>query len=346
MMERRGASHFIAALIVVVYLQPGDASAVVQVNGNTGTFLSYNYPNNYPPNLDVEYRAIFTTSGPQQNDYVTIQGGYKRCGGPSAYTTYVTVPGNQLTVFFHTTGSYEYPGFNITYTVIEGTCQTTMSVAGSSNIYWLPITDMPGRQTLVFSVRACDTVNVGLGKHQGSPFLNMWLIKIGDSSNTQSVLKKCTANSCSQEAAVSHSPLSCCEFRSFWLKWDNSAVFFGTGNAISQATSVLSATSSWIEVVWVFIGSASSFLVTPEAPLLDFYCGLSPDLTLPSSCQSTPVPIVSTTAATTSAEVTTQGITSPVPVTTVDPTTEDTTVEITTADVTTEETTAEITTEE
>ncbi|XP_025110385.1 uncharacterized protein LOC112573902 [Pomacea canaliculata] len=123
--------------ILVDSVQSGTSSsvAVLNVYGDSGTFLSPGYPKQYSNNLNLTYTAHLDSSGPlmvRLSMELDLQGktgfcyDYVRvfsllyCGAGSLVTE-VQVSGDVLQMLFISDSLYTYRGFNITYTVLPAT---------------------------------------------------------------------------------------------------------------------------------------------------------------------------------------------------------------------------------
>ena len=99
------------------------------------------------------------------------------------------------------------------------------------NQFWLTVA---GRWFIVFRVKACNDAHIGLAAIVGNSENRLYEVVIGGQGNTQSYIRR-TAQSTDDEAlAETPDILSCNEFRSFWIQWENNHVEVGEGSVINQ----------------------------------------------------------------------------------------------------------------
>lgn len=84
-----------------------------------------------------------------------------------------------------------------------------------------------------FDIKGCNDAHFILSEHRNDSF-SSYEIVIGGWGNTQSVIRDC--KQCISKATASHSPLSCTEFRPFWVSWGSGTIRVGEGREMGTGT--------------------------------------------------------------------------------------------------------------
>lgn len=82
-------------------------------------------------------------------------------------------------------------------------------------------------------IKGCHDAHFILSEHRNDSF-SSYEIVVGGWGNTQSVIREC--KQCVSMATASHSPLSCTEFRPFWVSWGNGTIRAGEGREVGAGT--------------------------------------------------------------------------------------------------------------
>ena len=92
---------------------------------------------------------------------------------------------------------------------------------------WLSVLDT---QSIIFKVRACSDVHIGLAKYSGIANVDMYEIVLGGWENTQSVIRKGIQGG--HEAELQQEGIvSCDESRYFWASWSGGLIAVGKGSS-------------------------------------------------------------------------------------------------------------------
>lgn len=84
-----------------------------------------------------------------------------------------------------------------------------------------------------FDFKGCNDAYVILSEHRNSSFRS-YEVLFGGWKNTLSVIRKC--RQCAPMTTTSHSPLSCTEFKPFWISWENGTIRAGEGREVGAST--------------------------------------------------------------------------------------------------------------
>lgn len=90
--------------------------------------------------------------------------------------------------------------------------------------------------SISFSVKICNDAIVLLS--DSSNYTKVYEIVIGGGGNTKSVIRK--ARISSSVGSVAHTPVSCTQWRSFYIKWHNGIIEVGNVTAVVNSTGELS----------------------------------------------------------------------------------------------------------
>lgn len=84
-----------------------------------------------------------------------------------------------------------------------------------------------------FDFKGCNDAYVILSEHRNSS-VRSYEVLFGGWKNTLSVIRKC--RQCAPMTTTSHSPLSCTEFKPFWISWENGTIRAGEGREVGAST--------------------------------------------------------------------------------------------------------------
>lgn len=95
--------------------------------------------------------------------------------------------------------------------------------------------DVTGHTSFTFNVKACHDAHIALSQDKGVDSRNTYEIVIGGWSDQQSVIRDC--KQCAHmdtQNRIPH-PLSCSQYRPFWVSWANNIIRVGHGNIVGKS---------------------------------------------------------------------------------------------------------------
>ena len=97
--------------------------------------------------------------------------------------------------------------------------------------------DVASDDSFTFSVRTCESANIGLFSVLGDDTSEMYRIEIGGYENTRSIISHGhLRNQLSVELETyNQEPLSCTEMRPFWVSWQGADIQVGSGSVVGAA---------------------------------------------------------------------------------------------------------------
>ncbi|KAL8560909.1 hypothetical protein ACOMHN_035849 [Nucella lapillus] len=237
-------------------------------------------------------------------DHVTVfPDGGTFCGRRSG-RIYVNIPENELYVRFRSDGRPSFnSGFNLTFTLLKGSCHPTVRIPGSGGPSLMPIVDILTRRSLVLSLRACSAVSIVLTSHINDLYRAFRKVVLFP----QTVQWNCNMAYCQASRRISPRILDCGQFREAWVQWEDYKLRVGRGRVVGQGSILTVAYNDRPPVRGVYLGAGGySYLVKFDANFPDFFCKTpTGDLTQP--------PSLSPQATTVTDSVTVSATSSPLP---------------------------------
>lgn len=96
---------------------------------------------------------------------------------------------------------------------------------------WLSVID---EESIVFKVRACSDVHIGLSRYPGISYVEMYEIVIGGWGNTKSVIRTSMQQEHPEAELDEADTVSCDSSRHFWVSWPNGRIAFGRGSHVGS----------------------------------------------------------------------------------------------------------------
>ena len=94
---------------------------------------------------------------------------------------------------------------------------------------WLSVID---QDSVVFKVRACSDVHIGLARYPGISYVEMYEIVIGGWDNTKSVIRTGMQQQTPEAELDESDTVSCEQSRHFWVSWVDGRIAFGRGTTV------------------------------------------------------------------------------------------------------------------
>lgn len=96
--------------------------------------------------------------------------------------------------------------------------------------------DVRGHTSIAFSVMACNDAHIALSKNNGVDSSDTYEIVIGGWGDHQSVIRDCKQCAHMDTDIQQDHPISCTEYKSFWISWANNIIKVGKGNVVGMET--------------------------------------------------------------------------------------------------------------
>ncbi|OWF48285.1 C3 and PZP-like alpha-2-macroglobulin domain-containing protein 8 [Mizuhopecten yessoensis] len=126
--------------------------------------------------------------------------------------------------------------------------------------------DVTGHTSFTFQVKACHDAHIALSQDKGVDTKNTYEIVIGGWGDQQSVIRDC--KQCAQMDVENHMPhpLSCTQYRPFWISWANNIIRVGQGDIVGKSQFMMWNDTSPHDVNYVAVatgfGSSGDWQIT------------------------------------------------------------------------------------